>query len=221
MLNIAIISQHSPMLQKVISAYLLKWDIEFTFCTRQYMLDSLIEKDFFDIIFFDTKFLKESFHSSDVIVFTNTIYFIEALSILEDPKSAEQIEAQLISALKKLKIEKKPGYLYFHENKTSIYLNPKNIIYFEYVERKVRVITISKAYFIHCSLRELKIALEVYGFASPHKAFLVNLYEIKEISFDGILLTNGDAVPIAKRNVAKFKILHENFRENFMEKVNK
>ncbi|MBP2630650.1 MAG: response regulator [Firmicutes bacterium] len=219
MLNIVIISRYSSDLERIISSYLERKNIEFSLYTYQSCLALLNKKDFFDIVYMDIHFLKKTVLFPYILVFTNTISILRTFSMIERPNSVQEVEQQLILSLKKLKEDKKRSYLKFKENKAAIYIHPREIIYFEYSNRKIRIVTNIKVYNVYCSLKKLQATLENYSFAMPHKAFLVNLYEIRKISFEGIFLSNGDIIPIAKRNVVKFKVLYKQFRQNYMNSI--
>ena len=57
--------------------------------------------------------------------------------------------------------------------------------------------------------------LPQYCFFRVHKSYAVNLYCVKHISGNEILLKNGEKVLISRNNVAKFKMAYKNFVRDY------
>ena len=47
--------------------------------------------------------------------------------------------------------------------------------------------------------------LEPYGFAAPHKSFIVNLYHVKAIQGYDIVMMNGDRIPLSQKRSSEFR----------------
>ena len=54
-------------------------------------------------------------------------------------------------------------------------------------------------------LKDVRDRMEEYGFASPHKSFVVNLGEIKNMRGYEIYMTNGTVIPLAQKQSPLFK----------------
>ena len=65
------------------------------------------------------------------------------------------------------------------ENHTLIRLRCRDILYFEYINRKIRIVTRDKEYTcINEKISDIARIMGPYGFAMCHQSFVVNLYEI-------------------------------------------
>lgn len=79
------------------------------------------------------------------------------------------------------------------------------IFYFEYTSRKIRTVTAQGNFFIKRKIADVAAAMEEYGFAMPHKSFVVNLYHVKSIKGSDLLLTNGETIPLSQKQAAWFR----------------
>lgn len=57
--------------------------------------------------------------------------------------------------------------------------------------------------------------LPQYCFFRVHKSYAVNLYCVKQILGNEILLKNGEKVLISRNNVSKFKVIYKNFIRDY------
>lgn len=88
-------------------------------------------------------------------------------------------------------------------------LDVRDIIFFEYIDRKIEITTLEKKYIMYGSLKEIFSKIKEYGFASPHAAFLVNLSHIELLSKDSlIIMRNGATIPIAQTKLKAFRKLY-------------
>lgn len=73
-----------------------------------------------------------------------------------------------------------------------------DIVYFESMDRKVRILTIYGDEIFYGSIREIMANLEGSVFFSPHNSFVVNYRKVKAFRPNQLLMVNGDVIPIAK-----------------------
>lgn len=52
---------------------------------------------------------------------------------------------------------------------------------------------------------DVRDRMEKYGFAAPHKSFVVNLERIKNIKGYEIFLMNGACIPLSQKQAVGFK----------------
>ena len=80
-----------------------------------------------------------------------------------------------------------------------------NLYYLEYQSRKLRLVMKHGERMIRGKVSEFSERLASYGFASPHKSFIVNLYHVKAIRGYDIVMMNGDLVPLSQKRSAEFR----------------
>lgn len=91
----------------------------------------------------------------------------------------------------------------------------QNIIYFESLDRKVKLYTSASDEVFYGSLSEVYKQVEKYQFLKIHKSFLVNYNQIIEFYYDHLLLSNMSNLPISqskRKEVRKIQMVIE--REN-------
>ncbi len=80
-----------------------------------------------------------------------------------------------------------------------------DLFYLEYQSRKLRLVMKHGERMIRGKISEFSERLAPYGFASPHKSFIVNLYHVKAIRGYDIMMMNGDLVPLSQKRSAEFR----------------
>ncbi len=74
----------------------------------------------------------------------------------------------------------------------------KKIMYFESNDKKINIITIDEKYEYYGKLSELKKEVKEKDFIQIHKSHLVNYQYIVEVSYEKIILTNGEELNISQ-----------------------
>lgn len=92
------------------------------------------------------------------------------------------------------------------ENHTLIRLRCRDILYFEYINRKIRIVTRDKEYIcINERISDIERMMGPYGFAMCHQSFVVNLYGIEGIGTQELIMKNGDSVYLAQKRAATIR----------------
>ena len=95
---------------------------------------------------------------------------------------------------------------FLSENHTLICLRCRDIYYFEYINRKIRIVTVEKEYVcIHEKISDIAKKMKPYGFAMCHQSFVVNLYEVDRIRTQELIMKNGDSVYLAQKRAAAIR----------------
>ena len=68
----------------------------------------------------------------------------------------------------------------------------QDICYFEYRDRKIRIVTQNGEAWMRGSISKMAESFQNMGFAVPHKSFVVNLRHIKDIKGCDLLMTTGE-----------------------------
>lgn len=89
------------------------------------------------------------------------------------------------------------------ENNTLISLPVMDIYYFEYANRKIKIIAKDKNYTcINEKITDIAEKMEQYGFVIAHQSFAVNLYHVDKITSQYLVMKNGDVVCLAQKRAA-------------------
>lgn len=138
---------------------------------------------------------------SDYTIFA---FAVHAFAYLLKPVKKEELFAQLDEAClyglsnsgPRLELMTKEG---------RVHIVPADILYFEYQDRQVSMYTMDRLW--HLKQRITQVAQEFgqYGFAMPHKSFVVNLYAVQRIHGYEITLTDGTILPLSQKRSAQFR----------------
>lgn len=88
------------------------------------------------------------------------------------------------------------------ENSTVIRLPVSDIYYFEYINRRIKIVTKDAVYWCKDKIGGIAEKMEKYGFVMSHQGFVVNLYQIHLIKEQSIIMKNGDEVFLAQRRAS-------------------
>lgn len=138
---------------------------------------------------------------SDYSVFA---FAVHAFSYLLKPVSQQQVHQQL----KEVFEYRNPfeiTSLTFETKEGVIHVKKDEILYFEYLNRKIYMYTKDMCYTLNGKISTLEKELELDGFYSPHKSFLVNMLAIYSIKGNDIYLSNQKTIPLSQKKAAAFK----------------
>lgn len=91
-----------------------------------------------------------------------------------------------------------------------------DILYFEYNNRRVDIITKNGIYHMYDKIKKIAQKMEKYNFIFPHAAYVINMKEISCYyrSSNQIIMTNEESIPISQLRTKKF-------REQYFKYINK
>ena len=95
--------------------------------------------------------------------------------------------------------------LKFQTEEGIIELKIQEIIYFEYLQRKIRIVSEKGTFHMKGSIGVLGERLAAMGFAVPHKSFVVNLGQVKHLKGYEIWMTDGSTIPLSQKKSANFR----------------
>lgn len=99
-----------------------------------------------------------------------------------------------------------PYVTFLSENKSAINLAVTDIYYFEYCNRKIKIVTKDKTYTcIHEKISDIARKMLPYGFAMSHQSFVVNLYQVEAINEQMVLMKNGKKVYLAQKRASTIR----------------
>ena len=138
---------------------------------------------------------------SDYTIFA---FGVHAFAYLLKPLKAEELFAQLDEALAYGLAGPEPA-LEFLAKEGIVHIVPSRILCFEYLSRQVLMYTEERVWHLKRQITELAREMEGYGFAMPHKSFVVNLYAVQRIHGYEITLTDGRIIPLSQKKSAGFR----------------
>lgn len=223
MLNIAICEdeeQHKNLLSDLINSY--QFEHEYSLTTFQFgydLVDVYKNGENFDVIFLDMHLenedgidiataIRETDSKSHIIITTSLIdyavqgYSVKANGFLLKPITREK----LYPVLKKLVNEFKRTVSCYHEfdiNKEKFILRTDEILYFESLGRKIKVVTATGEYHYYGNISTLEKKYKETDFTSCHRAYIVNLKNVKMIKKGTVVLKNGCEIPISTKKNQK------------------
>nr|WP_282579986.1 LytTR family DNA-binding domain-containing protein [Paenibacillus odorifer] len=106
----------------------------------------------------------------------------------------------------------KKNFLSLQQKGKEILIPYRNIIYLESNRRRIILYSCKDQLDYYSTLNEEEQKLPVSDFVRIHQSYIVNFYFIKEISNQGVILLNGEALPISAKYSADFKKKYLKFR---------
>ena len=55
------------------------------------------------------------------------------------------------------------------------------------------------------SIGDIAVKMESFGFAVPHKSFVVNLHHVKNLKGYDMFMTNGEILPLSQKKSAELR----------------
>ena len=108
-------------------------------------------------------------------------FSVHAFAYLNKPIDSEQLCKQLDDAIDYSKYNLLPNYIEFFNLDNLLKINPLDIYYFEYSNRKVKIVTKNKIFYFKEKISKVLEIMNEYNFDMPHKSFIVNFYHIRYI----------------------------------------
>lgn len=140
---------------------------------------------------------------------------VHAFAYLEKPVSRDKAEQQLTEIFRYVQEEnEKMEIVKFDiveiteegrvENKIKNF-EVRDIFYFEYFNRKIKIKLENEEYFFIDSMKELAEKMQEHNFETCHQCFLVNLGHVKKIKGYELLLDNNEKLPVSQKKSAEFR----------------
>lgn len=206
-------------LQDYFSKQLVKYSITMYSCAWD-LLNSNLEE--FDLFFLDAvldndfdgielaKIIRQSNQTAEIVYITYRLdkayqaFEVNTFRYLPKPLKMGILINTLEAFLKKRK-EKSSKLIILKQGQKYLKIPYSKILYFETLDRKLKVITTNKTYLVDNKINEIEQRLEDCEFFRIHKSYLVNFAYVKEHDRSSLILLNGDEVYISRLKTKEFK----------------
>lgn len=133
--------------------------------------------------------------------------YIHSFAYLVKPIEKQKVIQMLSDALEHIeyiKTKKNIKMNFFLEDNTIIDIAVENIYYFEYFNRRIKIVTKDGEYICKDKIGNIAERMKPFGFAMCHQSFVVNLYSVYQ--FDHLkrklILRNGDTIDVAQKRAS-------------------
>lgn len=130
---------------------------------------------------------------------------VHAFGYLLKPVKEKELKEQILEAVQYLNEEHKKTELELHTIGGLIRIPAEEIFFFEYMDRKLFVYTERGVYIEKEKISNCNEKMAPYGFAMPHKSFVVNLKKIQMIKGNEITLSDGKKIPLSQKKSREFR----------------
>lgn len=225
MINTAVCDDDTSMLQKAGRILEEYKGMSLQVSVFQSGEELLASGETFDLIFLDidmqgisgietARRLREKDKKVRIIYLTNyTDYSMLALTVhafaylmktQEEEALRKQIYEQLNEVSEYMEIERSDE-LEFVTAEGIMRFAVKEILYFEYQNRMIKLVTEMGCHTVRQKITVIAEAMEEYGFAVPHKSFCVNLYQVRAIKGADVIMTDYTRIPLSQKKAAVFR----------------
>lgn len=183
----------------------------------------IMSKNIFDVIFLDidmeemnglevARVIRKTDTSVKIIYCTgyneymNSAFRVHAFGYIMKPIKREEI-FHMMEEVVRYSMPKEDHYVKFLLKDRIKTFDHKDILYFEYRNRKIGIHTKEdKVYWIaNEKISDIAKRMEYYQFAVPHKSFVVNLYHVDHIKGYSVYMVNEDEIPLSQNYSKEFR----------------
>lgn len=124
------------------------------------------------------------------------LFDIRPINFLIKPLTDDKILQVLIKAIE-LSNKVNNMFIYKH-NRRTYKKTVKNILYFESMDRQIRMVSTDGDEIFYGSLKEIGEQLHKYNFITCHKSYLINYHHVSEFQYEQLVMSNGEIIPISQ-----------------------
>ena len=124
---------------------------------------------------------------------------VHAFQYLLKPVNKKAIWNVLEEIFRYTKAAEKKIILDFHTVDGSLCLPVERIYFFEYENRKIRIVTDEEQYYMSDKIGNVAKRMAEFGFSMPHQNFVVNMFHVKNVKNQQIFLDNGMEIPLSQK----------------------
>lgn len=221
MLKIAVCDDDRQMLSKM-REYLKDFEKFFQISLYSSGEDLLTSGESYDFIFLDidmkgisgidtARILRQKDRKAKIIYvtayddFKDYAFAVHAFAYLVKPVDKEKIQSILREALAYTETPETIPSVCFQTSDGLQDISTRDIYYFEYQNRRLKMVTAAGDFWIQDSIHHMARRMEPWDFLMTHKSFIVNLYHIRNIKGYDILMTDSSLIPLSQKKSADFR----------------
>ena len=136
--------------------------------------------------------------------YTIFAFAVHAFAYLMKPVSESELHKQFDEAIA-YRFNLEESKIEFQTMQGILRIRLSEILYFEYQNRLVSTVTTTEPFLLKKKITDILHEMEEYHFTMPHKSFVVNLYHVKAIRGNDILLSNDQRIPLSQKKAAQFR----------------
>lgn len=197
------------------------------FYSGESLIEFIKKEHSFDLIFLDIELktttgievgrkIREELedHISKIVFITSKtgyeiqLFDLQPLNFIKKPIDEIKVRKCIDLTIKLFGIENK--VFQYKKDHEIIKIKLKEIIYFEKVGRKTKIVTDKKEDFFNESISKIKERLPK-NFVEPHCSFIVNFDRIIKLHNEFLIMTNDKDIPISQRNLKNIRTMLINF----------
>ena len=130
---------------------------------------------------------------------------VHAFQYLLKPVNKKAIWNVLEEIFRYMKSAEKKIILDFHTVDGALCLPVESIYFFEYENRKIRIVTDKEQYYMADKIGNVAKRMDEFGFSMPHQSFVVNMFHVKNVKNQQIFLDNGMEIPLSQKKQKTWK----------------
>ncbi|MBA4687653.1 MAG: response regulator transcription factor [Candidatus Galacturonibacter soehngenii] len=130
---------------------------------------------------------------------------VHAFQYLLKPIKKKILWDTLEELFRYIQLPEKKVVMDFHTVNGMVCLAIDQIYYFEYINRRIKIVEEAKEHFMVDKISSVLVRMQEFGFSMPHQSFVVNMLHVKNIKNQQIYLDNGMLVPIAQKKQKSWK----------------
>lgn len=134
------------------------------------------------------------------------LFDVRPMHFLKKPFTKESIYNELREWLRLR--EKETSMFSYKIGKDTFFQKINDIMYFEIVDRKIKMVTKSFETSFYGNINQIEKELDKFYFVSVHKSYLINMEKIKKYGNTKVIMDNEKIIPISRSK-----------RDYFLEKI--
>lgn len=222
----AICSQLENILLEYSNSAYLKIDVS-VFYSGESLLDYLNQGNSFDLIFLDIELgeingievgrqirkVHKNFESEIVYISGNDSYDrqlfdVQPLHFIPKPIISSIVIDDLKLALERAR--RISGYFKYQKGYDTYKIPISEIIYFESLNRVIKIVTISGTDSFYSSLEDVLFNVSKHQFLQIHRSYLINYNHANVLRYSEVVMSNGETLPISRTKRQEFRTLQMN-----------
>lgn len=182
----------------------------------------------FDIVFLDImmpdidgvsvgRIIRSSFDTLIVYISSSNQYFVDLFDVkpfgfILKPINYDSFKKVFFTVYEEL--YNSNSVYEFKYNKANVRVKYGDIIYIKSYGRKVVLKTKNDEYIFYGKIKDVYEGLQYFKFMWIHKSYIVNYSHINEISYDYVVMSNGDKLDISERRKKDIRNLYIQISES-------